>query len=200
MSKTGKYRALDLKSKSSNVRANPLFRAIAYIIDAILIRYIFQGIVFLLDIRGLISKSWMENIELYLGEGLAPFRGGGIVLEQFIFINSLQDVVIHLSYSALFLTYFIGLESGKIGGQTIGKKIFGMKVVDRLGSRTSIKKSALRNSTKYLLRVPILNFIVGLLDIILLWFYSTRSGDILADTEVVSISRKGILERFKSSN
>jgi len=169
------------------------------VIDAIIIRFIFQGIVLLLRSRGLITDSWMENIGFYLGQGIAPLRGGGIVLEHFIFITSLQDLVIHLSYSALFLAYFIVLESGRIGGQTIGKKIFGIKVVDRHRSETSFKNSALRNSTKYLLRVPILNFIVGLLEVILLWFYSTRSGDIIADTEVISLSGKGVVDLIKRS-
>jgi len=197
MSKVGKYRSLDIKSKSSGVIANPFFRTIAYIIDAIIIRYIFRGIVFLLDTRGLISDTLMDNIRIYLGEGLAPFRGGGLFLENFIFITSLQDMAIHLSYSALFLAYFIVLESGKVGGQTFGKKIFGMKVVGRNRSKISFKKSALRNSTKYLLRVPLLNFIVGFIDAILLFFYSTRTGDMLADTKVISISGKGIVARLK---
>ncbi len=200
MGRTGKYRSLDLKKKSSGVRANPFFRGIAYVIDAIIIHFIFRSIVILLRNGGFISESWMENIGFYLGQGIAPFRGGGIVLEHFIFITSLQDVVIHLSYSALFLSYFIILETGQIGGQTIGKKIFGMKVVDRHRSETSFKNSVLRNSTKYLLRVPILNFIVGLLEVILLWFYSTRSGDIIADTEVISISGKGIVDLIKRNS
>jgi len=198
MGRTGKYRSLDLKTKSSGVKANPFFRTIAYILDAIIIRYIFRGIVFLLRTMGFITEGGMKNINLYLLEGLAPFRGGGIVLEQFIFINNLQDVVIHLSYSALFLAYFIALESGKIGGQTIGKKIFGIKVVDRNRSNISLKESVFRNSTKYLLRVPILNFIIGFLEVILLFFYSTRSGDMLADTKVISISGKGIVDRIKN--
>ncbi|MBS3789956.1 MAG: RDD family protein [Candidatus Thermoplasmatota archaeon] len=197
MSRTGKYRSLGLKSKGSGVRANPFFRVLAYIIDAIIIRYIFQGIVFILGTRGLISDTLVKNIFLYLGEGLAPFRGGGIVLKQFIFINSLQDLMIHITYSALFLAYFIVLESEKIGGQTIGKKVFGLEVVDRTRSKISFEKSVLRNSTKYLLRVPILNFMMGFLEIILLLFYSTRSGDILADTEVISVSGKGIIDRLK---
>jgi len=197
MSRTGKYRSLELKLKSSGVRANPFFRVIAYIIDAIIIRYIFRGIVFILRAMGFIAEGWIDNIDAYLYEGLAPFRGGGIVLEHFLFINNLQDVVIHLSYSTLFLAYFITLESGKIGGQTIGKKLFGIKVVDRYRSKISLKKSVLRNSTKYLLRVPILNFILGFLEAILLFFYSTRTGDMLAETKVISISGKGIVDKFK---
>lgn len=197
MSRTGKYRSLGLKQKSTGVKANSFFRIIAYLIDAVLIRFIFEGVVFLLRIGGLITETWLINIDLYLGEGLAPLRGGGLVLEQLIFITSLQDVVIHLTYSALFLAYFIVLESGKFGGQTIGKKIFGMKVIDRSGSKTDLKKSALRNSTKYLLRVPILGILLGVFDFIILIFYSTRSGDMLADTDVVSISGKGIVDRLK---
>ncbi|MFP4001529.1 MAG: RDD family protein [Thermoplasmata archaeon] len=199
MGKTSKYRSLDLKSKVSGTRANSFFRVLAYIIDAIIIRYIFQGVVFLLEIRGMISDTLMEKIVIYLGYGLAPFRGGGIVLEHFIFINSLQDLKIHISYSALFLAYFIALESGKLGGQTIGKKIFGLQAVDLSGSKISVKDSVLRNSTKYLLRVPILNLMMGVLEAILLFFYSTRSGDMIADTEVISISGKGIIDKLKGS-
>lgn len=199
MSKTGKYRSLDLKPKSSGVTANSFFRVIAYVIDAIIIRFIFQIIVFFLGIGGFISEGWMENIGLYLGHGLAPLRGGGVVLEHFIFITSIQDIIIHLSYSGLFLAYFIMLESGKLGGETIGKKIFGIRVVDKSGSKISTKSSIVRNSTKYLLRVPIVNFILGILELILLFFYSTRSGDILADTNVISISGKGVVDRLGGS-
>ncbi len=199
MNKTGRYRSLDLKSKTSGIKANSLFRIIAYLIDAILIRFAFEVIVSLLDIGGLISESLMENIGIYLGEGLAPFRGGGLMLEHFIFINSLEDVMIHLSYSALFMAYFIGLESKKLGGQTLGKKIFGIKVVNKSGSKASFKTSALRNSTKYLYRVPIVNFLLGVADFILLTLYSTRSGDLLADTEVINTSEKSILDWFSGS-
>jgi len=196
MGRSSKYRSVDLRSKSSGVKANPLFRAIAYLVDAIIIRFVFQGIALLLGITGFISESLMDNINTYLRQGIAPLRGGGVVLEHFIFITSLQDLLIHISYSALFLTYFIALESGKFGGQTPGKKILGIKVVDKYRSKISFKKSALRNSTKYLLRVPLLNFVVGFIEAILLFFYSTRTGDMLADTEVISIPGKGIVDRI----
>lgn len=196
MSRTGEFRSGYLESKESFVKANPLPRIMAYVIDAALIRFAFEFIVFLLDIGGLISGSLMASINSYLSYGLAPVRVGGLLLEQLFFINNLQDVVIHLSYSALFLAYFIVLESGKIGGQTIGKKIFGLKVVNRSGSEISFKISALRSSTKYLYRVPILCFLVGVFDFFLLVFYTNRSGDMLADTEVKSFSKKGIMSRF----
>lgn len=194
MSKIGDFRSIGRKAKRSKVTANPFFRVIAYVIDVILIRFIFEGIVFLLATRGLISASWMRSISLYLGQGLAPFRGGGLLLKHFIFINTFQDVILHLSYSALFMGYFISLESGRIGGQTLGKKIMGIKVVDKHGSKISLRRSVLRNSTKYLYRVPILNFIVAFLDVVLLFFAYARTGDILADTEVVTVSGKGVVE------
>jgi len=195
MSRTAKYRS-GLKSKSSFVKANPLFRVGAYIIDAVLIRFAFEFIFFLMGLGGLLSESLMGNINSYLGYGLAPFRGGGLLLGQLFFINTLDDLMIHISYSALFLAYFVALESGELGGQTIGKKIFGIKTVDRSGSGISLKVSTLRNSTKYLLRVPILGVFLGVADFILLVFYSTRSGDMLADTEVSSISGRGIVSRL----
>lgn len=198
MSRTAEFRSA-IKSKDSFVKANPLFRIIAYIIDAVLIRFAFEFIVFLLGSVGLISNSLMENIRSYLGLGLAPLRGGGLLLDQAFFVTSLEDLMIHISYSALFLGYFIVLESGKLGGQTIGKKIFGLKAVNRSGSGISFKISALRNSTKYLLRVPTLGFFLGGFELILLLFYCSRSGDMLADTEVKSLSKKGILSRLTGS-
>ncbi len=197
MSRTGKYRSLDLEKRSSGVLADPFFRIISYLIDAILIRFAFQSVVFVLGARGLISESWMESIGWYLGQGLAPYRGGGVMLDHFLFINTFEDLVIHLSYSAIFMVYFILLESKKFSGQTLGKKIFGMKVADKRGSGISLKDSVTRNSTKYLLRVPILNYIVGLTELILLIFYGTRTGDMLADTKVISIPKKGLLNILK---
>ncbi len=197
MGRTGKYRSLDLKPRKSGVRANSFFRVFAYVIDAIILRFIFQGAVFILGIRGLISESWLETIDLYLAEGLAPFRGGGVLLGQFFFITTWQDVIVHLSYSILFMGYFIALESDLFGGQTIGKKLFGMKVTNRSSSEVSLKVSALRNSTKYLLRIPFLGIILGFFELLLLVFYSTRTGDMLADTQVISLSGKGIVDRLR---
>ncbi|MEF8873728.1 MAG: RDD family protein [Candidatus Thermoplasmatota archaeon] len=192
MSRIAEFRS-GIRSKGSFVKANPLYRIIAYLVDAVLIRLVFEFIVFLLGISGVIPRSTMANINTYLGYGLAPLRGGGWFLDQALFVSSQEDLMIHLSYSALFLAYFITLESGRLGGQTIGKKIFGIKVVNRSGSDISFKISALRNSTKYLLRVPSLGFLVGIFELITLVFYSTRSGDMLADTEVKSFSNQGIV-------
>ncbi len=198
MGKTGKYRSLGLKSKTSDVEANSFFRVIAYFIDAVVIRLIFQIAVFLLRNIGFISETWMENINFYLALGLAPMRAGGITLEGLIFINSLQDLLVHISYSALFIGYFIIWEWK--WGETIGKKIFGIKVVDGYGSKISFKNSFLRNSTKYLLRVPILNFLIFIIEMLLLTFYSTRSGDLLAGTKVISKSEESIVSRLKRSD
>ncbi len=198
MGKLSKYRGASKKFQRtpSLVKANMLVRIVAYIIDLILIRVLFRIILLPFNMRGLISEEFMTDIRIYLGEGLAPFRGGGLLIEHFIFINSLNDVIIHLSYSALFLAYFILLESNILGGQTLGKKIFGLQSVNKFGSITSLKESTLRNSTKYLYRVPLVCFLMGFLEMVLMFFYQTRSGDMIIGSKVVSRSKKGLSKRM----
>ncbi|GEM_PF-2420999 len=202
MSRLGKYRSLKLGSseKSSEIRANALWRVIAFLIDAVIIRLSIEFAAFVLHRLGLISQGWMEYLGSYLAEGLAPLRGGALSLQEILIITSFQDLTIHLIYSTVFLTYFIVLESGNGWGKTIGKMIFKMEVRDRRGDRISLKKSFLRNITKYLLRLPLIGVVFGLIESVLLIMYSTRTGDLLADTKVVSTAKKGPFDWFTGSN
>ncbi|MFP3872268.1 MAG: RDD family protein [Candidatus Natronoplasma sp.] len=196
MNKLGKYRSLDLGSKDSNVRANPLWRVVAFFIDVVLIRLAVEFSAFMLLKAGFISGEWGDVIFGYLREGLAPVRGGAMSLHEIMIITSIQDLMVHLIYSALFLVYFIVLESEYGWGQTIGKKILKMKVLNRDGKDISLKESFLRNITKYPLRLPLIGVFLGLAEFLLLFFYNTRTGDLIADTKVVSTSKKGPFDWF----
>ncbi len=198
MSKTGKYRSLDLDDSNSRTKANPFLRVIAFFIDVVMIRLVVEFVAFSLARAELISERWMDVVGGYLREGLAPLRGGAMSREEILIITSTEDLTVHILYSALFLMYFILLESRYGWGQTIGKKILSMEVLDRHSKKISLKESSLRNIPKYVLRIPVVGVFFGLFELFLMFYYLKRTGDILANTDVVSQYGKGLLGRIFS--
>lgn len=192
MSRLGKYRSVQ-KSSDKNVsiiKANPFFRLLAFFIDAVIIRTSFQlGVILLHEIQ-LISDEFFTEIMSFLYLGIAPLRGN--ILIDPIIVNSLTDLKIHLVFSAYFLLYFIILESKLGWSKTIGKKITKMKVVDEKGQQISLRSSFLRNITKYIFRFPwaIIGFIFAVIEFILIFTQSIRTGDILGKTIVASETKK----------
>lgn len=179
-----KKKNVQSKDKNDNVSVtvgSVVFRALAFIVDTV----IFAFSILLI----LIILSWLQVVPLQ--ETFFIFQTRAHIYEELGYFTSMQDLWIHVVISFYFLAYFTVLES-KVGfGKTLGKKIFGLEVVGKDGDPPSLKNSFLRNSTKYLLRIPVIGIPFGLLEIFLLFFYSTRTGDMLADTKVSSGVHKG---------
>ncbi|MEF8874378.1 MAG: RDD family protein [Candidatus Thermoplasmatota archaeon] len=171
----------DSSENVSIIQANPLQRVIAFAIDFTIFQFSVLLILILLGNIGLLSRIAIfeiYNLRTNIYEPLALF-------------TSIEDILIHIAISGYFLAYFIIPESKYMWGWTIGKRILGIKVVDSNADKISLKASFLRNSTKYFLRVPVIGFPFGLVELILIFLYSTRTGDMLTDASVVSASYKG---------
>jgi len=145
---------LDASENVSIIHANPLQRVIAFAIDFTIFQFSVLLILVLLGNVGLISR--MLIFEIY------NFRTN--IYEPLALFNSTEDILIHIVIRIYFLAYFIIPESRYVWGKTIGKRILGIKVMDSKGHKISLKSSFLRNSTKYLLRVPIFGFGFGMIE------------------------------------
>lgn len=110
-------------------------------------------------------------ISLVLIGGLLFALGG-----DGLFIGNLLAVVINFGY-------FIYLEANN-NGQTIGKSVVNIKVVDERGGTISIGASAVRNILRIVDQLPFF-YIIGIV-LILVTDDEQRLGDIAGDTYVVN--------------
>ncbi len=160
-------------------------RLIAFFIDtAIIIPFLVLVVLLLLANMGFISFELAFEI----------FWLRSMVYENmsfFALFTSSRHLMIHLYMSISFILYFVLLESKYVWGTTPGKRILKISVIDNNGNKLTLRKSFLRNITKYFLRVPIVGIIFGFLEIFLVMFYSKRTGDIIANTSVASSFHKG---------
>ncbi|MBS3817812.1 MAG: RDD family protein [Candidatus Thermoplasmatota archaeon] len=165
----------------SIINANPLQRVIAFAIDFTIIQVSVLLILILLGNMGLVSR--MLVFEIY------NFRTN--IYDPLAYFTSLEDIFIHIGISAYFLIYFIVPESKYVWGKTIGKRVIGIEVLDSNADKVGLKASFLRNSTKYFLRVPVIGIPFGMIELILIFLYSSRTGDILTDASVASAYHRG---------
>ena len=113
-----------------------------------------------------------------------------------VFIGSLHalfdELVVPLALISWFLIdwgYMILLES-LWSGQTIGKRLMGLRVIQESGVRVGLAHSALRNLLRPVDKVPALYLIGGIS--MLLSRHQQRLGDLLAGTIVVREQRRRI--------
>ncbi|MFW6142404.1 MAG: RDD family protein [Candidatus Saliniplasma sp.] len=105
--------------------------------------------------------------------------------------TSTEALLVHILFSLYLISYFVILESKYVWGTTLGKRLLKLSVVNSQAEKLTLRESLLRNSTKYLLRVPMIGIPFGLLELILVMFYSKRTGDILVNTFVARDVHKG---------
>ncbi|MEF8833156.1 MAG: RDD family protein [Candidatus Thermoplasmatota archaeon] len=174
-------RSEDKNENVSIVTGSVFFRVLAFAIDTVIFK--------LFVLLSLIILSLLEVVPLQETFYILQVRAN--LYEELSYFTSVQDLWIHIVISLFFLAYFTILESRVGLGKTFGKMICRLEVVGKDGDAPSLKDSFLRNSTKYLLRMPVIGIPFGLFEIILLFIYSTRTGDMLADTVVASGVHKG---------
>lgn len=177
---TGKKSTKDIGNVSI-IDAYPVTRAIAFLIDFLFYKLIVILILLVFLRFSIITPDGFSE--------LAFIRTN--IYEYPEIFRSLKDLWIHISFSLLFLLYFSVLESDRVWGTSPGKRLLKLQVVDEKGYRLSFKDSFLRNSTKYILRLPIIGIIFGFIEIILIVFYSRRSGDLIVNSRVASGMHKG---------
>jgi uncharacterized RDD family membrane protein YckC len=104
-------------------------------------------------------------------------------------LGSLAPPVIFVSWFAIDWGYMIALES-LWSGQTIGKRVMGLRVIQESGVRVGLVHSALRNLLRPIDRAPAFYLLGGVS--MLLTGHQQRLGDLLAGTVVVREQRRKI--------
>ncbi|MFO7792054.1 MAG: RDD family protein [Candidatus Saliniplasma sp.] len=175
----------DVKDNGASIiNAGFFSRLLAFFIDYTILMFSALLILVLLAITGFIS----------LESSFGIFWNRTQIYENIPFLAlfaSRMSILVHISYSLYFIFYFVLFESKYIWGATPGKRLMKLSVVDSKGDSLTLKDSFIRNSTKYLLRPPIIGIPFGLLELLLVMFFSKRTGDMLADTFVAEDVHKG---------
>ncbi|MFW6040571.1 MAG: RDD family protein [Thermoplasmatota archaeon] len=166
---------------ASIVETSPIWRMLAFFIDFIIFKLITIGIFFVLLHFDIITTDIFRQIIFSRSN----------VYEQPEYFQGMIDIYIHLMVTSIFLSYFTIFETKYVWGATPGKKVFKIQVVDSHGNRIGLFKSFLRNSTKWILRIPFLGFAFGWIELGLIFFFFKRSGDFLTNCEVASSVSKG---------
>ncbi len=161
----------DMDVRKSNLNyASTGQRIIAFIIDSIIIGLVMGAIYAAALFFGYFSLG--SGIG---GGGFSPFGFYGSIFPALSFLNYLLKL--------LYFTYFESKDGG--GGATFGKRIIGIKVVDKDGRKVSGSDSFKRNIARLLWALPCIGFIILLLDVYLIHDSEQRIGDRIADTYVV---------------
>lgn len=154
--------------------ANPLWRFIAFFIDYVIIKYTLTLVFWILLISDIVPPGMFYYFSM--------FRTN--IYEYISYFSSFQDLLLHIIFSSVLIGYFTIIESKRVWGTSIGKRVFGLKIVNKRGDFLDLKTSFLRNITKELLRLPILGIIFGPLEFILVLVNNRRTGDYLTDSIV----------------
>lgn len=108
-----------------------------------------------------------------------------LVLLTNVFENpALYSVYFYFAYLVPFI-YFIAMEEKY--GQTLGKKLLMIKVIDKSGKKASFRSCLLRNVLRIVDMLPAF-YIIGIISI-LLTGKRQRVGDLAADTVVVDSNK-----------
>ncbi len=183
----------DKKKSRENVsviEAGILKRLAAFTIDFIIFSTLSYLVLMALGIFGVLPPEFAYSIYYYRTN----------IYELPEYFNTFKDLIIHIIISILFISYFAIPESKNIWGQSIGKKILRIEVVDYDGDKLSLIDSFKRNSTKYFLRLPYIGLAFGFFELVLIFSFSKRTGDFLADTVVVSDIKKGTYTSVKKGD
>lgn len=140
-----------------------------------------EGIVFPLILAGPVTRflAWSVDVGCIITLGLAV----GIVLELFGWLNrDIAFAFVVLSYFIISIFYPV-LTEWYWRGQTVGKRLLKLRVMDVQGLRLHFSQILVRNLLRFVDSLPFLYLVGG----IVCWFNrnSQRLGDIAANTIVV---------------
>lgn len=144
-----------------------------------------EGVVFALPLAGPIQRGLALAIDLACISALGSIIGKALFLLDFLEAGVGRAVAI-LLYFVLSIGYGIACEwSWK--GQTVGKRLLRLQVVDEEGLPLTFSQVALRNLIRILDALPIFYLVGGIS--CYLTRYGQRLGDIAARTVVISHRR-----------
>ncbi|MGM0405156.1 MAG: RDD family protein [Thermoplasmatota archaeon] len=168
----------------SIIEAGFFFRIFAFFVDLTIIKVSTLLILGQLAAMGVISQSLVFEVFIYRTNIYED-------ISLVTLLTSTENLLIHIYFSIYMISYFTILESKRVWGTTVGKRLFKLHVLDSKGEKLNLKDSFIRNSTKYLLRIPIIGIPFGVMELILIMFYSKRTGDMLVDTFVAKDIHRG---------
>ncbi|HXU76399.1 MAG TPA: RDD family protein [Methylomirabilota bacterium] len=144
-----------------------------------------EGIVFSLPLAGPITRFLAWLIDLACVAALTMVVSQLLGLLQ-VLTPGLAAAISILSYFVISIGYGITLE-WRMRGQTLGKMLCRLRVVDAEGLRLQFHQVVVRNLLRFVDSLPVFYFVGGLT----CWFNSRcqRLGDIAANTVVVRIPR-----------
>lgn len=151
--------------------ASPYSRCLAYLIDLVVTLALLGLIASLIEI----FRHSLQNVP-GVGRVLTDFAGGLLIFAQFA-ISTLYGIVLERLWS----------------GQTVGKRLFHLRVVDERGLALGTKQIIIRNLFRLLDSAPLIFYLVGGISC----FFTQRCqriGDIAAGTIVVRETRAPIPE------
>lgn len=140
-----------------------------------------EGIVFSQCLAGPVTRFLAWLIDLLCISAMVAFLGILFTLLQLLSPN-LAGALFVLAYFAISIGYGIACE-WVWRGQTIGKRLFRLRVVDAEGLRLQFNQIVTRNLLRFVDSLPLFYFVGGLV----CWFNSRcqRLGDLAANTVVI---------------
>jgi uncharacterized RDD family membrane protein YckC len=144
-----------------------------------------EGIVFAQELAGPVTRFLAWCVDMLAIGTLSLLFGKVLILLQLLG-SGLATAAYILGYFAISIGYGIAFE-WVWRGQTLGKKLLRLRVVDAEGLRLQFHQIVVRNLLRFVDSLPVLYFIGG----VVAWFHPQcqRLGDIAANTVVVRTPR-----------
>lgn len=144
-----------------------------------------EGIVFSQLLAGPVTRFLAWFVDLLVIMALTTVLGSGLLLLQLI-AGGLAQAAYILTYFVISIGYGIACEWAW-RGQTIGKRLLRLRVVDADGLRLQFDQIVIRNLLRFVDSLPLFYFVGGLVA----WFHPKcqRLGDIAANTIVIRSPR-----------
>lgn len=144
-----------------------------------------EGITFNLTLAGPISRSLAWLIDAACIAAASKMLGGVLSLMGFI-SQDFSGAILMVLFFILNMGYAMALE-WRWQGQTVGKRLLGLRVMDLRGLHLHFSQIAIRNLLRAVDSLPLLYLVGGLA--VLINRHAQRLGDIAANTVVVRESK-----------
>lgn len=144
-----------------------------------------EGITFNLTLAGPISRSLAWLIDAACIAAASKMLSGVLSLMGFI-SRDFSGAILMVLFFILNMGYAMALE-WRWQGQTVGKRLLGLRVMDLRGLRLHFSQIAIRNLLRAVDSLPLLYLVGGLA--VLINRHTQRLGDIAANTVVVRESK-----------
>jgi len=144
-----------------------------------------EGITFNLTLAGPISRSLAWLIDAACIAAASKMLGGVLSLMGII-SQDFSGAILMVLFFILNMGYAMAME-WRWQGQTVGKRLLGLRVTDMRGLRLHFSQIAIRNLLRAVDSLPLLYLVGGLA--VLINRHAQRLGDIAANTVVVRESK-----------